>query len=97
MLTYCFLLCTHAQEPAKRMGFGVFIVRNALPAEKQQQMVVEMNTMFQKLSDKHGSNSVKVRGKGKCWYHSVQAVSEPVCTCFYGCCCWRNNAKSTRP
>jgi hypothetical protein len=98
MLTYCLLLCTHAQDKAKTMGFGVYIVRDALPATQQQQWAQMLNTMFQELPEKHGPNCVKVKGSAKkCWYNSAQAVSEPKCTCFYGCCCWRNNAKSTRP
>ena len=98
MLTYCFLFCTHAQDTAKKRGFGVYIVRDALPAEQQQQMAQRLNTMFQELPEKHGPNCVKVKGPSKkVWYKSAQAVSEQKCTCFYGCCCWRNNAKSTRP
>jgi hypothetical protein len=93
-----FLLSTHAQAKAKTMDFGVYIVRKALPDTQQQQWAHLLNTMFQKLPEKNGVNCVKVKGPSKkVWYKSAQAVSEQKCTCFYGCCCWRNNAKSTRP
>ena len=76
---------TPLERYATQLGFQVFLVPGVVPPSTGMQFDRGMEGMFITMVQELGTNSVKVKGKKnpKPNYCSVQAVSEPGCTCKY--------------
>ena len=76
------LVDTPLQQHAEKLGFGLYVVRNALPTALQKSWAGLCNRMFQCKAEDPGGTKVKGAKNAKSHYSSVQAVINE-CTCKY--------------
>ena len=76
------LVDTPLEQHAEKLGFGLYVIRNALPTSLQVSWAGLCSRMLEVKAEDPGGTKVKGAKKAKSHYSSVQAVINE-CTCKY--------------
>ena len=74
-------LGTPLEQIAREKGFGLYVVRSAVPAAEHGRWHRALEQAVLKLTEDKGERAVLIKGKRR-WYSSVQALTTH-CTCTY--------------